>query len=101
MISWPSQLKAAGVVGINARNADYIMRYNRRKLYPLVDDKLQTKKLALEAGMAVPELYAVIRTQHDIQRLPAIAQEQGEFVMKPARGSGGDGIVVVSGTLSG
>lgn len=97
MISWPSQLKAAGVVGINARNANYIMRYNRRKLYPLVDDKLQTKKLALDAGMAVPELYAVLRTQHDVQKLHDIVRDLDDFVMKPARGSGGDGIVVVSG----
>jgi alpha-L-glutamate ligase-like protein len=97
VISWPSQLKAAGVVGINARNANYIMRYNRRKLYPLVDDKLQTKKLALDAGMAVPELYAVLRTQHDVQKLHDIVRDLDDFVMKPARGSGGDGIVVVSG----
>lgn len=84
-------------MGINARNAEYIMRYNRRSLYPLVDDKLQTKRLALDAGMAVPELYAVMRTQHDIQRLRDIVTGLDDFVMKPARGSGGDGIVVVSG----
>jgi hypothetical protein len=29
--------------------------------FPLVDDKLTTKRLALEAGLAVPELYGVVR----------------------------------------
>ena len=95
MIAWPSRLRRAGVVGINARNADYVMRYNERRLYPLVDDKLQTKRLAEDAGMAVPELYGVIRTQRDVQRLHETLRELDGFVMKPARGSGGDGIVVI------
>ncbi len=97
MIVSPGKLKRAGVVGINARNADYIMRYNKRKLYPLVDDKLQTKKIAEEAGMAVPKLYGVLRTQRDVKFLQETIKDLDDFVMKPARGSGGDGIVVISG----
>ncbi len=54
------RLKDLGVLGINRRNADYILHYNRRSLYPLVDDKLRTKRLALAAGIAVPELYGVL-----------------------------------------
>ena len=59
MISFvnPLRLRDRGVLGINQRNSDYIMRYNKRKLYPLVDDKLQTKQLAIDAGIAVPKLY--------------------------------------------
>lgn len=83
------------MVGINKRNADCIMRYNERRLYPLVDNKVLTKTLALEAGMAVPELYAVIETQHDVSLLPEIFNKYQQFVMKPAHGSGGDGIVVI------
>ena len=37
------ELKKAGVVGINARNAAYIMPLNQRKFYPLVDDKRENK----------------------------------------------------------
>lgn len=91
------QLAEAGVLGLNQRNADFIMRLNPRRLYPRVDDKLITKKLAIGAGMAVPELYGVISHQADVRRLPAIAGEQESFVIKPARGSGGDGIVVITG----
>ncbi|MEM6638263.1 MAG: alpha-L-glutamate ligase-like protein [Pseudomonadota bacterium] len=91
----PRRLHTAGVVGINARNAEYVMRYNQRKLYPLVDDKLQTKRLAERAGMAVPDLYGVVRTQRDVQRLHETLRDLDGFVMKPARGSGGDGIVVI------
>lgn len=94
-IATPAQLHRAGVVGINKRNADCIMAYNQRRLYPLVDNKILTKKLALEAGMAVPELYAVIETQRDVSRLEEILSKHEQFVMKPAHGSGGDGILVI------
>lgn len=87
-------LKQAGVLGMNMRNGDFVMKYNRRKLYPLVDDKLLTKKKATEHGVPVPELYGYLSTPHDIRRLPAIVADHPAFVVKPARGSGGDGILV-------
>lgn len=86
-----------GVLGLNERNADYIMRLNPRRLYPLVDDKAITKKLALEAGMAVPDLYGIIAHQGEVRRFSEIVAERDSFVIKPARGSGGDGILVVTG----
>ena len=43
MLHWARQLRKGGVLGMNERNADYIMRFNPRRLYPLVDDKLLTK----------------------------------------------------------
>lgn len=96
-LALPKRLRNAGVVGLNRRNADYIMGFNSRRLYPLVDDKLRTKSLALDAGMAVPELYAVIETQRDVRRLQEIVGDREHFVMKPAHGSGGDGILVIGG----
>ena len=95
-IASPSKLRKAGVVGINKRNADCIMRFNERRLYPLVDNKIKTKQIALEAGMAVPELYAVLKTQRDVSNIKTIVANHDQFVMKPANGSGGDGILVVS-----
>ncbi len=91
------QLVEAGVLGVNQRNCEYIARLNPRRLYPRVDDKLLTKTLALEAGMAVPELYGVISNQAEVRRLPEIVGERESFVIKPARGSGGDGILVITG----
>jgi alpha-L-glutamate ligase-like protein len=93
-------LAQQGVLGLNKRNGDYILRFNPRRLYPLVDDKLKTKRLALAAGVAVPRLYGVIETQHDIRRLPEIVRDHPEFALKPAHGSAGDGIVVVAGRSS-
>ncbi|HCH76978.1 MAG TPA: alpha-L-glutamate ligase-like protein, partial [Pseudomonas sp.] len=33
-------LEAKGIMGINRRNADYVLKYNKRSLYPIVDDKI-------------------------------------------------------------
>lgn len=96
MIGWRG-LKAAGVLGMNQRNADFILRHNPRRHYPLVDDKLRTKRLAQQAGIAVPELYGVIEIEHDIARLPEIVKDHRDFVIKPAQGSGGNGILVITG----
>ena len=90
------RLHKLGVLGINRRNGDYVMRYNERRYYPLADDKLRTKSIAIAAGMAVPDLYGVIETQRDIRRLPQIVENREAFVIKPACGSGGNGILVLS-----
>ena len=97
MIELKRQLDEAGVMGVNRRNAEYTLKYNSRDHYPLVDDKLQTKKLALKAGIAVPELYGVFETESEVRNLERIIQSIPDFVIKPARGSGGNGILVVSG----
>jgi len=100
MMNWlhtRALLKRNCVVGINQRNAEYTLVYNRRNCYPLVDDKILTKELARKAGAAVPDLYGVIEIQQQVRRLPALLEQHKDFVIKPARGSQGDGIMVVTG----
>ena len=91
------RLARGGVLGINRRNAEIIRRWNPRRLYPLVDDKLRTKRLALASGMPVPELFGMIERQHDIRDLPEIVAGRDQFVVKPAHGSGGNGVLVITG----
>ena len=91
------KLSEIGVLGINRRNAEYTLRYNRRERYPLVDDKLQTKQIALKAGIAVPELYGVVESEYQVRRFDAMISGRPDFAVKPSRGSGGEGILVVSG----
>lgn len=95
------RLSERGILSINRRNSDYVLRYNRRELYPLVDDKLKTKRLALQAGIAVPPLYEHIETEHQIKKLEEILQPYTDFVIKPARGAGGDGIIVITDKVFG
>ena len=90
------RLKEQGVLGINRRNSAYALRYNPRKSYPLVDDKLKTKSLAIQAGIPVPKLYASIHTEHELKALEALLAPYSDFVIKPAHGAGGDGILVIT-----
>ena len=90
-------LRRTGVLGINRRNREYVMRWNPRRLYPLVDDKLESKRLAQAAGIAVPELYGVVRIHRELRGLDAMLAGREDFVVKPAGGSGGNGILVVTG----
>lgn len=90
------ELKARGIMGINQRNGDYILKYNKRKYYPIVDDKILTKMKAMAEGIHVPELYGIIETEHDISKLSSIIDNHNDFVIKPAQGAGGDGIIVVA-----
>ena len=94
-ITSPLHLKSTGILGINQRNSDFIMRYNKRSLYPLVDDKLQTKQLAINAGISVPKLYAIIKYHHQRKNIEKLLTEYGDLVIKPAHGSGGSGILVI------
>lgn len=93
----PSELRALGVVGINMRNARFLLPNNPRKLYGLVDDKLQTKALAEAEGLSVPETFAVIRSPRDVARIEKTLENHGAFVIKPTRGSGGKGVLVIDG----
>ncbi len=95
LISIARKLRQAGVVGINARNRSYVMAHNPRSLYQLVDDKVRTKQLAQEADIAVPELYGLITTVHDAPRFEKIVEQRADFVIKPAHGSGGNGVLVI------
>ena len=92
-----TRLGKAGVLGMNSRNLDFIAAYNPRRFYPLVDDKIITKRLAIEAGVTVPEQFGVIRYGGEINLIESIAKKHSSFVVKPARGSGGGGIMVFNG----
>src|SRR5699024_300667 len=94
-------LRRRGVIGINQRNSDYVLGLNERKYFPLVDDKIRTKQLALDAGLQVPEKYGVIRTEQGIPKIEQIAEQHGDFVIKPAQGAGGDGILVITDRIQG
>ena len=95
------ELKKQGLLGINRRNSDYVLRYNERHRYPLVDNKLQTKRLAIDAKIAVPTLYETISNEHQIKNIESILRPYKDFVVKPAHGAGGDGILVFTDRILG
>lgn len=100
MFNWPftrpGNLTTKGILGMNQRNNVYIGRYNPRKLFPLVDDKLKTKLLAKDAQVTVPGLISVVRRHYDVKNIINLISDHNGFVIKPAKGSGGKGILVIT-----
>lgn len=92
----PKKLRSFGIIGMNQRNFGLILRYNPRHLFPLVDDKLKTKLLAQKAGISVPQLLGTVHYQHDVKQLKELLRPYDQFVIKPVKGSGGKGILVIT-----
>ncbi len=89
------RLKQAGVLGINGRNAHYIMRCNPRSFYPRVDDKVLTKNIAKSFQIPTPVLYYVVDRYGDVAGFQRALRGICQFAVKPARGSGGSGILLI------
>ena len=93
----PSKLRAKGVLGMNARNFHIINKCNPRYLFPLVDDKVTTKNLAIKSGVKTPNLIGVIQHQYEVKNILDMVKNYSEFVVKPSHGSGGKGVLVIKG----
>jgi len=94
----PQSLQSLGIVGMNKRNVSLIGEHNKRSNFRMVDDKLLTKKIALEkGGIPVPELIGVVEYLFQIDEFLEQIQQRETFVIKPVQGSGGKGILVVTG----
>src|SRR3989344_4827560 len=86
--------KSRKLLGMNARNLEYIRPYNRKSGMKLADNKLLCKRTLKKAGLPVPSLIPKTRPEEDLDHfdwtsLPA------SFALKPNRGFGGEGILVV------
>ncbi|MGL1932300.1 MAG: alpha-L-glutamate ligase-like protein [Desulfotalea sp.] len=97
----PQRLRKAGIVGMNGRNFQLIAQNNKRHLYPLVDDKLKTKKILAKANISAPILLGAVRTQGNVKELGPFLENHPAFVIKPAKGSGGKGILVITSHKNG
>ncbi|NTV40755.1 MAG: hypothetical protein HGA61_00570 [Candidatus Moranbacteria bacterium] len=87
---------ARKILGLNARNLDFIRPYNKKKSKRLADDKITSKRALRKGGIPVPKLLAKIKSAEELENfdwttLPAT------FALKPNRGFGGGGILVVYG----
>lgn len=92
--------KSRKILGMNSRNLEYIRPFNLKKSRKLADDKLLSKRVLKKNGLPVPALIAKIKNSEELenfdwQTLP------GSFALKPNRGFGGEGIIVVYGKKKG
>ncbi len=90
-----SDLKDLGILGINNRVGRYILRHNKRANYPLVDNKVLTAQRAEAWGIPTPENYFIVENYGSLKNLHLKLMSYDSFVIKPARGSQGNGIIVI------
>ena len=96
MIGRLARLRAE-VLGLNRRNHAYLFAHNPRHGYRVVDDKRATKTALAAHGVPAPALQAVCETQWGVKKLGERLARASDFVLKPAHGAGGAGIVVIAG----
>ena len=85
------------VLSMNQRNLEYIYPNNARHDFPIADNKLLTKQILSKAGVSVPETYTSYSSFFEMRDMEKDLKALGSFVVKPAQGSGGGGILVVAG----
>jgi alpha-L-glutamate ligase-like protein len=88
------------ILGMNARNLQFIRPNNLRRAKRLADDKLFSKSVLKKADLPVPTLIAKIKDIEDLENFDWKNLPES-FVLKPNRGFGGEGIIVVYGKKKG
>ena len=84
------------LLGMNARNLEYIRPYNRKKAKRLADDKILSKRVLKKAEIPVPKLIAKIKSVEELENFDWTSLPSS-FALKPNRGFGGGGILIVYG----
>ncbi len=84
------------VLTMNVRNREFVTKYNP----PTVMAKLgkdEAKRVLIPLGIPMAKTYGILRTRDDVAALRAWLATHGRFVLKPASGHGGEGILLVRG----
>jgi len=90
------QSNASEVLSINNRNLGYVYPNNNRTHFPLANDKLICKKNLQAIGVEVPRTYFSYGYFYELRQLGKDISDLTDFVIKPANGSAGNGIVVIT-----
>jgi alpha-L-glutamate ligase-like protein len=83
------------ILGLNARNLEYVLKKSQAKKTTLANNKLRVKKILKEANLPVSDTYAVIKNIYDFDKFNWELPKT--FVLKPNKGLGGQGVVIVYG----
>ncbi len=86
--------KSSELLGMNARNLDYIRPHNRKSGMEIADSKLLCKRLLKKNNLGVSALIAKIKTHDELEQF-SWETLPDSFALKPNRGFGGEGIIVV------
>lgn len=83
------------ILGMNARNFLYIRRYNSTEAKKVADDKLIMKDVLIQKGVKTPNLFSIFYDRDSIKNYTWMDLPSRGFVIKPARGYAGAGILPI------
>lgn len=84
------------VLGMNRRNVEFILARNPRKHFAIADDKLLAKQVLSAAGVPVSPTLLTFSDFFEVGQIAERLAGHGTFAIKPARGHGGIGILIVA-----
>ena len=88
------------ILGLNRRNQEYVRPYNPPSTKRIADNKILTKRILRREKIKTPDVYKLIRTKKQLQFLDWESLPKS-FVIKPNKGTGGNGIIVFYGKKKG
>ena len=83
------------ILGMNARNFLYIRRYNSAEAKKIADDKLEMKSVLIKSGIKSPNLFSIFYDRDSLKNYNWNELPERGFVIKPARGYAGSGILAI------
>lgn len=92
--------KTNEILGLNRRNQEYVRPYNSPSAKKIADNKIVTKRILAKEGIETPEVYKLIRNKRQLKFLDWESLPKS-FVIKPNKGTGGNGILVFYGKKKG
>lgn len=87
-------MKVSSILGLNARTQLFAYKYNTKRGKNVANSKIQTAKVLKKAKVSSPKIFKKFTDPREVvdfnwDSLPA------KFALKPSRGMGGEGIIVV------
>lgn len=91
-------MRISSILGMNARAQLITYKYNTRRGKNIANSKIQTALVLKKSGIPHPKIFKKFRNptdvfEYDWNKLP------DRFALKPSRGLGGDGIIVIKKRL--
>jgi len=87
-------MKISSILGLNARTQLYAYKYNTKRGKRIADSKIQTSRVLIKAGIPYPAIIKIFRNPEEVLNFNWESLPE-KFALKPSRGLGGEGIIVV------
>ncbi len=91
-------MKISSILGLNSRAVLFTSRYNSRKAKNIANSKIQTSRILRQNKVPTPQIITKFKKYEDVNKFDWDSLPE-KFALKPSRGLGGDGIIVVKKKL--